>query len=78
VPVPVTPDELHVRVVQRIREVARRKGLSVDALADAAEVSRSYLWKVLAGRFSPTIKTVAKIAGALEVDPLELFRKPKQ
>jgi transcriptional regulator with XRE-family HTH domain len=72
--VPVTPDELHVLFVTRIRALAKERGLSIEALASAAGVSESYLWKVLAGSNSPTIEIVAKLASGLGVDPVELFR----
>lgn len=77
-PAPVTPDELHVRLVTRIREVAKVRGLSIEALARAAGVSESYLWKVLAGRYSPSVRYVARLAAGLEVDPVELFRPPSR
>ena len=74
----VSPDELHARLVGRIRELAKARGLSIEALADKAGVSRSYLWKVLAGSFSPTIRIVAELAAGLDVDPAELFKPPKR
>jgi transcriptional regulator with XRE-family HTH domain len=77
--VPVlSPDEAHVRLATRIREIARLKGLAIEALADKAGVSRSHVWNVLSGRFSPTVEFVAKLAAGLEVDIVELFRKPKE
>lgn len=73
----LTPDEAHVRLATRIREIARRKGLAIEAVADKAGVSRSHVWNVLSGRFNPTVEFVAKLAAALEVDIVELFRRPR-
>ena len=70
----VTPDELHARLVRRVRVLARLRGLSIEALADASGVSRPHLWRVLSGRSSPTVTIVARLAAGLEVDPVELFR----
>jgi len=61
-------DELHRRVVTRIREVAEERGIPLTHLPDRAGVARSHFWDVLAGRKSPTLVWLAKIATALEVD----------
>ena len=61
-------DELHRRVVTRIREVAEERGIPLTHLPDRAGVARSHFWDVLAGRKSPTLAWLGKIAAALEVD----------
>jgi transcriptional regulator with XRE-family HTH domain len=61
-------DELHRRVVTRIREVAEERGIPLTHLPDRAGVARSHFWDVLAGRKSPTLAWLAKIATALDVD----------
>jgi transcriptional regulator with XRE-family HTH domain len=61
-------DELHRRVVTRIREVAEERGIPLTHLPDRAGVARSHFWDVLAGRKSPTLVWLAKIAAALDVD----------
>ncbi len=42
-------------------------------LADRAGVTRSHLWNVMAGRASPTVQWLAKIAAVLDVDPVALM-----
>ena len=80
-PVPkVQPDELRARVAQRIRDAAKRKGVALTHLADAAEVSRSGLWQILNGEVGASIDTLARLALVLGIDPGELsrpYRKPK-
>jgi len=65
-------DELHRRVVRRIREVAKERRIPVSHLPDRAGVSRSHFWDVLKGAKSPTLTWLGKIAVALEVDAGEL------
>lgn len=77
-PTKVTADELHARVVARIRELAKERDLSIEALAGVAGVSESHLWGVLAGRYSPSLIWLSKIAAGLGVDPAALFRKPRK
>ncbi len=68
-------DELHRRVVGRIKRVAREKRIAASHLPDRAGVARSHYWEVMAGKRSPTLKWLAKIADALDVDVGELIVK---
>jgi transcriptional regulator with XRE-family HTH domain len=54
----------------KIRKLRKDKNMSLDALAVAAEMSKSYLWE-LENRetANPTMDKVAKIATVLEVTP---------
>lgn len=66
-------DEVHRKLAARIKALAKRRGWSVNKLADFAVVGRGYLSDVLAGRKSPTVRTLAKLASALEVEVKELL-----
>ena len=66
--------DLHKVVRDRIKSLARERGYSVNRLADFAGMSGGYLSTVLRGQKSPTLRTLEKIADALEIDPLDLFR----
>ena len=68
----VSADELHQRVADRIREIARERGIPVTHLPDRAAVGRSHFWEVMAGRSSPTLEWLARVAVALDIDPGEL------
>ena len=70
-------DELHRRVTRRIREIAKTRDILVTHLPDRSDVSRSHFFDVMAGKKSPTLEWLAKIASALDVDPGELFTKSK-
>jgi len=78
----VEDQRLQTVVCERIREAARRKGLSVNRLADFAGLSSSYLSAVLRGEKSPTLRTLDRVATALEIDPFVLLgpepREPRK
>jgi transcriptional regulator with XRE-family HTH domain len=78
VPPPVTLDELHARVVSRVRELAKAKGMALEKMAAAGGLSESHMWNVLGGRYKPTLKTIAKLAAGLGVDPHELLKPPRR
>lgn len=61
------------RVSRRIREVIKLRHTTAEQVAFVAGISKSYLSAVLRSKKSPTIRTLAKIADALEVDIRELF-----
>jgi transcriptional regulator with XRE-family HTH domain len=71
-------DELHRRLVRRVREFSRERKIPVSHLPDRAGVSRSHFWEVVGGRKSPTLKWLGKVAKALEVDPSALVTPPRK
>jgi len=70
--------DIEAVVASRIKFYAGKRGYSINHLADFAGVSRGYLSEVLRGKYSPTVRLLAKIAEALEVDIVELFRQGEQ
>lgn len=66
-----------MRVADRIRKLVWDRRLTLAQLAEDAEVSRAMVQAIVAGRKSPTLDTVAKLANALRVDPIELLRVPR-
>ena len=75
-PIEASVDELHRRVIEHIRELAEQRGIAISHLPDRAGVARSHFWDVLAGRKSPTLSWLERIAVALEVDVVELLLPP--
>jgi transcriptional regulator with XRE-family HTH domain len=65
--------DLQQRVTSRIRAIAKRKGLSITRLGEFAGVSGSYLSAVLRGAKSPTLRTIERVAHALDVDAAVFF-----
>jgi len=70
-------EEIRARVAKRIRDLCARRKLSLNQLADRAEVTRSLFYDVLGGKRAATTDTLTKLAIALGVDPMELLRAPR-
>ncbi|MEX1366260.1 MAG: helix-turn-helix transcriptional regulator [Nannocystaceae bacterium] len=73
-------EEVHARVAKRIRDTCARRNLPLIELAKLAGVSRAHLFAVLAGRKSPTVEYLNKLATALQCDPhsfLKPYPKPR-
>lgn len=56
-----------------LRAVRRQSGMTLEALADEAGLTKSYLSKVERGQSTPSIAAALKIARALNVDVAQLF-----
>jgi DNA-binding XRE family transcriptional regulator len=63
----------HRALAFRTRELRKTKGWSQNQLADFAGIARSYLSHILAGEYSPTLRILARLAEALEVQVKDLF-----
>ena len=59
----------------RIKEIAKRKDISINDLADKLGISRVTLHSQMNG--NPTVETLQKIADVLEVEVSELFESSK-
>ncbi|ULR41372.1 helix-turn-helix domain-containing protein [Thermus sp. NEB1569] len=58
---------------ERLRELRLKRGLSQYELARAANVSQGLIWQIEAGRKTPRLKTLLRLAEALSVSPEELL-----
>ncbi|HEY1615742.1 MAG TPA: helix-turn-helix transcriptional regulator [Rhizomicrobium sp.] len=61
-----------------LRRLRNARGLSQDALAYEARISRSYLSQIEKGAFYASLKVVGKLADVLQVEPGELLRLPER
>ena len=68
-------DDVHARVVTRIRALAEEHGLKVSHIPDYAGVSRSHFWSVLGGRKSPTLRWLQTVCDVFDVDVEVLVRR---
>jgi len=64
---------MHRFVAAKVREIARRRRMSLNRLADFASMSRSHLGRLLDCEQSPTLATLTRIAAALDVPTRELL-----
>lgn len=62
---------------ENVRRLAKRQGLSINALADQSGVSRAQMFNVLRGNSSPSLDWISKVAPVLGVFPWELLVSPE-
>lgn len=67
------PEDVNERVARRLRELRARAGLSLNQLADRTGLPTRTLSRIELCRQSPTVRTLARIAEGLDVDPIALF-----
>jgi transcriptional regulator with XRE-family HTH domain len=70
-------DALHREIARRITAAMKRKDMTVNKLADFAGLGRGSMSEILRGKRSPTVKTLAKIAAALDVEVRDLMPSGK-
>lgn len=68
-----TDRDARERFAANIERLRHRDGLSVEALAERAEVDVRELREILGADREATYGTIAALAGALGVEPVELF-----
>lgn len=71
---------MHIREVlaQNLRRLRRDRGISQEALADSADIDRSYVSSLERGVYGATIDMVDKLANALGVEAADLLIRPKR
>lgn len=62
------------RVPMNLQRLRDKRGMTQQALADKAGLSREYIVRIEAGRQDPTVGTLEKIAKALKVKLVELVK----
>jgi transcriptional regulator with XRE-family HTH domain len=69
--------DLNQRIANRVRELRRARGISLDALAGQTGVSRSMISLIERGESSPTAVVLDKLAAGLNVTLASLFDPPQ-
>ena len=59
----------------RVQEIRESKGMSKSELARRSKLALSYINSIESGEKSPTVRTLEKIAAALEVSISDLIQK---
>lgn len=57
-----------------IKKIRKEKKMTQVELSSQADISRSYLADVEAGRYNPSLETLSKLAQALDVEVSTLFK----
>jgi predicted transcriptional regulator len=60
---------------ERLKELRRRRVLSMRELDELSGVSHNTIWRIESGRQGAHPRTIRKLAEALGVEPEELLRK---
>lgn len=60
---------------EKIRKLRLSCELSQEALADKAEIHRTYIGGIERGERNPTLTTIYRLALALSVEPWELLKE---
>lgn len=56
-----------------LRRVRMERKLSMEAVANLAEIELSQIYRIETGKINPKLTTILKIAKALDINPKELF-----
>jgi len=69
--------DVQALVALNIRRLRVARGLSQEALAVDAEIDRTYVSRLERSLENPTVAVLSRLAGALAVDIVEFFEKPR-
>jgi transcriptional regulator with XRE-family HTH domain len=61
-------------VIENIKSIRKKKGISQEKLAEACNTATSYIGLMEIYKNVPKLSTIERIANALDIDPLELFK----
>ena len=65
-------------VIDNIKRIRKEKGITQEKLAEACSTATSYIGLMEIYRNVPKLSTIEKIARALDIDPLVLFKDPRE
>jgi transcriptional regulator with XRE-family HTH domain len=68
--------DIDQRIGARIRDLRSQHGLTLDGLAERADVSRAMLSRIERGESSPTAQLMNKVCGGLGITLSALFAEP--
>jgi transcriptional regulator with XRE-family HTH domain len=61
---------------ENLRRARQRKDLSQEALANLAEIDRTYVSALERQVYSASIDTIEKLADVLDIEPADLLARP--
>ncbi|OOQ57421.1 hypothetical protein BC343_15095 [Mucilaginibacter pedocola] len=69
-------DDAHRKLLhfgQKLREQRKSKGLTIEQLANIADLERIAVSRIELGKTNPKLMTILALAEALEISPKEFF-----
>lgn len=67
--------EVRTRLASRLEELRQKEGATLAFVADAAQLTGSHVSKMLRGDTNITLRSLVKLAYALDVDVSDLLKK---
>ena len=58
---------------ENLRRIRNEKNLSMETLANEAEIEISQIYRIEIGRINPKLTTIINIAKALKISPKDFF-----
>ena len=58
-----------------IKEIRTEKGLSQESLGFKSGLDRTYIWRIEAGRRTPSVEVLFSLANGLDVKASEIIKK---
>ena len=77
-PKPPTARQLRQRLAQNLRRLRQERALTIAQAAVLADLRAQRWQKIEAGESNTTLRVLDRIAAALEVPGIELFRLPRR
>lgn len=71
------PDDLLRDIGRRVAELRAGRGWTQQQFAEALDVSVRYVQDIEAGRMNLSVRSLSKLADALEVEVRALFNEPE-
>ncbi len=62
----------------KLKELRRRRVLTLEELAEKADIGRNTIWRLEHGVMGAQPRTIRKLAKALGVEPEELVAEPSE
>jgi transcriptional regulator with XRE-family HTH domain len=63
---------------QAVRQLREKRALSQERLGQLSHLHRNYIGGLERGELNPTLKTIQKLAAALELRPSQLLARAEQ
>lgn len=70
--------ELRCVLADNLRRLRAERGLSQEALADAAAIDRTYVSLLERQKYSASVDMIERLAQALSVAPYQLIIRPEE
>ena len=67
-------NDLFVSLGQRIKSIRIKKNMTQNQLAIQCDIEKANMSRIESGQANPTVRTLYKISGALNVPMVELFK----